>query len=149
MIVKVKTPLRLGLAGGGTDLDIYSNNYGGVVINTTINMYVHCVVETNEENKIEFKSEDLNIIENYNSIEELKNRLPLHFAVYKRIIKDYNNSKPIYLRISTYAESPIGSGLGTSSALAVSIIKCFNMLLNLKLNEREIVSLAHTMKEKI
>ena len=59
MIIRSKAPLRLGLAGGGTDVSPYCDMYGGVILNVTIDMYSYCTIIPTTENKIEFISQYL------------------------------------------------------------------------------------------
>jgi len=150
MIIRSKAPLRLGLAGGGTDLDSYSSIYGGVVLNATINMYAHCTIETTETKQIEFIAKDLDVHETYllQSKLEISDKLQLHCGVYNRIIKDYNNGNPISLKITTYSDAPAGSGLGTSSAVVVAILKAFIELLKLPLGEYDVAQLAYEIERK-
>ena len=52
MIVRSKAPLRLGLAGGGSDVSPYSDMFGGLVLNATINLYAYCTIEETNDAKI-------------------------------------------------------------------------------------------------
>ena len=121
MIIRSKAPLRLGLAGGGTDVNPYSNMYGGNVLNATINMYAHCTIEEMNNEKIEFEAVDLNLRFNIKVTSQLKldGNLDLHKGVYNRISRDFNENKELSVKITTYSDAP-GSGLGSSSTMVVA-----------------------------
>ena len=59
MIIRSKAPLRLGLAGGGSDVSPYSDLYGGLILNATINLYAHCTIEETQNGKIEIIATDI------------------------------------------------------------------------------------------
>ena len=59
MNIRSKAPLRLGIAGGGTDVSPYSDTYGGCVLNASINMYSYTFIKNTESNSIEFSAEDI------------------------------------------------------------------------------------------
>lgn len=125
MIIRSRAPLRLGLAGGGTDVSPYSDIYGGAILNVTISMYTYCTIEVTNDNKIEFFATDLNKNFSCESCPTLPidGVLDLHKGVYNRIVKDFNNGKPLSFKMTTYSEAPAGSGLGTSSTMVVAILK--------------------------
>ena len=144
MIIRSKAPLRLGLAGGGTDVSPYSDMYGGYILNATINHYAYCTIEVSTNAKVKFCAADLNeVIEFDNSsVLPIDGKLDLHKGVYNRIIKEYSLGKALSFCMTTYSDAPPGSGLGSSSTLVVAIVKAFVEWLNLPLGEYEIARLA-------
>lgn len=144
MIVRARAPLRLGLAGGGTDVAPYCDTHGGYVLNATIDRYAYAVIKTLDEPWVRFVAADQQI-EKLKSIAEpliLNGKLDLHKAVYNEIIQRYNSGQPIPLELSTFCDAPAGSGLGSSSTLVVVMIRAFAELLNLPLDDYTIARLA-------
>ena len=68
MIIRSKTPLRLGLAGGGTDVSPFCDEFGGCVLNVTINMYSYCTLKPTKNNKVKFISPDREEVLEFDSI---------------------------------------------------------------------------------
>lgn len=150
MSIRSKAPLRLGIAGGGTDVKGYSDKYGGCVLNATINLYAHTFVETEDEKKIIFEASDLGIKEEFSlgDFENAKSNLPLHKAVLRRIVNDYGNKKFFPVRITTFSDVPPGSGLGSSSTMVVSMIEGLKQLMRLPLGEYDIAKLAYDIERE-
>ena len=149
MIVRSKAPLRLGIAGGGSDVSPYSDEYGGSVLNASIKMYAYCTIELlNNKQGIIIEAKDIS--KNYKSKLSpnisLSDDLILHKAVYNRVVKDYNDNKPIPCKITTYSDSPPGSGLGSSSTLVVAILRAFQECLGLPLGEYDLAHLAYEIE---
>jgi len=149
MKIRSKAPLRLGLAGGGTDLNTYCDKYTGYVLNSTISLYLHCTIEETNDEKIVFQSTDIEQVLEVDSQEyiELDGQMDLYKGIYNRIVKDYIH-KPLSFRISTYSDVPSGSGLGGSSTLVVAILKAFVEWLNLPLGEYDIAKLAFDIERE-
>jgi D-glycero-alpha-D-manno-heptose-7-phosphate kinase len=149
MIIRAKAPLRLGFAGGGTDLDVYCNKFGGSVLNGTISLYVHCTIEELGNGKIVFDASDMNQkIELLSGYElSLEGELILFKSVYNRIVRDFN-LKPLSFKMTTFSDVPSGSGLGGSSTLVVAIIKAYVEWLNIPLGEYDIAKLAFEIERE-
>ena len=143
MIVRSRAPLRLGLAGGGTDLPAFSDIYGGSVLNATVNYYAHCTIKANKDNKIIFNATDLNISDEIKIGDEIKltGSLPLHRATYKKFLEKFD-LKADSITVSSFSDVPPGSGLGSSSTLVVSIIKAFSEWFEISLGNYDIAKLA-------
>lgn len=148
-IVRSQIPLRLGFAGGGTDINLYCDKYTGYVLNATISLYIHCTLIPRDDNTIIFDSPDTNSYAKYDSKSHLENdgNLDIFKAVYNRIVKDFTY-KPLSFSLHTYSDVPSGSGLGGSSTLVVGIIQAFTEWLNLPLGEYDIAKLAYEIERE-
>ncbi|MBS1657856.1 MAG: dehydrogenase [Bacteroidetes bacterium] len=149
MIIRSKSPLRIGLAGGGTDVSPYSEQFGGAILNATISLYSYATIEPTNDGKIVLHAIDRK--ERYEFDAELQlpidGKLDLLKGIYNRVVKDYTQ-RPLSFHLSTYVDAPAGSGLGTSSSLVVAILNAFREWLNIPLGEYELAHLAFEIERK-
>lgn len=149
MIIRSKAPLRLGLAGGGSDVSPYSDMYGGLILNATINLYAYCTIEETENGRIEINAFDAHCHKSYplTRFLEIDGEASLIKGVYNRIARTYDIEMRSF-RITTYNDAPAGSGLGTSSTMVVCILKAFIEWLSLPLGDYETSRLAYEIERK-
>lgn len=149
MIYRSRAPLRIGLAGGGTDVSPYSDLYGGAILNASISMYAYATIEPIVEDAIVLQALDRHEEERYEWSNQLPitGKLDLLKGVYNRIQKDYGVPLTGF-RLSTFVDAPAGSGLGTSSTLVVAIIGAFAEMLRLPLGEYDIAHYAYDIERK-
>lgn len=147
MIYRSKAPLRIGLAGGGTDVSPYSDQFGGAILNTTISLSAYACIEPLTENKIIVEALDRDEKQEFDKLPLLPvdGTLDLLKGVYNRIQKDHSFSLPGF-RLSTFVDAPAGSGLGTSSTLVVAVLGAFKEMLNLPLDEYKIARYAYDIE---
>tara|TARA_A100001011_G_C14223483_1_gene805502 strand:- start:111 stop:1148 length:1038 start_codon:yes stop_codon:yes gene_type:complete len=143
-LVRSKAPLRLGFGGGGTDIKSYSDIFTGSVLNATIDRYSYSIIKPLNYNYVRLNASDLNILveKETQGPFELDGILNIHKAVYNHIIKNFNNNQILPVELITFCTIPPGSGLGSSSAMVVSLIKSFVEYLNLPLDDYAIARLA-------
>ncbi len=147
-IIRARAPLRLGLAGGGTDVSPYCDTYGGYVLNATVDRYAYAVIKTLDEPVVRFVA-TAQQSEKVMAADEpllLNGKLDLHKAVYNHMVHNFNGGRPIPLELSTFCDAPAGSGLGSSSTLVVVMIRAFAELLNLPLDDYTIAHLAYKIE---
>jgi len=147
-IFRARAPLRLGLAGGGTDVSPYCDTFGGYVLNATIDRYAYAVIKTLDEPMVRFIATDLQAEETMpadGSI-EISGKLALHKAVYAHIVRHFNGGRHVPVELSTFCDAPSGSGLGSSSTLVVVMIRAFVELLNMPLDDYSIANLAYRIE---
>src|SRR6188768_2085581 len=149
MIYRSKAPLRIGLAGGGTDVSPYSDLYGGAILNATISLYAYANIEPLDENVIILQALDRKEEERFEWATQLpiNGKLDLLKGVFNSIQREYGLPLTGF-RLSTFVDAPAGSGLGTSSTLVVAIIGAFAEMLRLPLGEYDMAHYAYDIERK-
>jgi D-glycero-alpha-D-manno-heptose-7-phosphate kinase len=124
--IRSRAPLRLGLAGGGTDLSPFCDEYGGAVLNCTIDRYAYAFIEPRSDGRLLFRARDIGREEQHDAGAELDTSegLRLHRCVYNHF-RSKDASSAAGLTLTTVVDAPPGSGLGSSSALVVAICEAF------------------------
>jgi D-glycero-alpha-D-manno-heptose-7-phosphate kinase len=111
-----QTPLRLSLLGGNTDFRDYFLNFGGLVLTTTIDKYIYCIVKERFDDKI---------IVNYSIKETVDDVDDLKHDLVREALKLVGISKSI--EISFMADIPSeGTGLGSSSAVTIGVLNALH-----------------------
>jgi len=148
--VRARAPLRLGLAGGGTDVSPYCDTYGGLVLNATIDRYCYATLEECVDRTIEFCAPDIGAIDTITKppeVEAESTPLHLHRAIYERMNREFDLGRP-RIRLTTISDAPPGSGLGSSSTLVVSAIEAFREYFALPLGEYDVARLAYEIERQ-
>jgi D-glycero-alpha-D-manno-heptose-7-phosphate kinase len=147
--VRSRAPLRLGLAGGGTDVSPYCDTYGGIVLNATIDRFCYATLEEVSDGASEFHAPDIEAIDSATLCDGSAgpNSLTLHQAIYERLNRDFDLGRPC-IRLTTFSDAPPGSGLGSSSALVVAAVEAFREFFALPLGEYDVARLAFEIERK-
>lgn len=146
-LYRSRVPLRLGFGGGGSDLPIYSNKFGGQVLNVTIDRYVHVTLKPRKDDTITIKSDDFDITVAYDAKRNLPydGNLDLVKAVINRL-KNGNKTKISGFDLVIRADMPPGAGLGTSSAVVVAILGVMREWLGMELSNLDIANMAYMIE---
>jgi D-glycero-alpha-D-manno-heptose-7-phosphate kinase len=148
--IRARAPLRLGFAGGGTDVSPFCDIRGGLVMNATINLFAFAHIEPTSDNHVYFNAFDIG--EAYESLAESfvepSGSAILHKGVYNRIVRQFNDGRPLPVKISTTVDVPAGSGLGSSSTLVVALVEAFRAYLGLPLGEYDIARVAYEIERE-
>jgi len=134
----VRSPLRISLAGGGTDLPVYYRQYGGVVINMAIDRYFYVFLRTSSQKDIQIASADFQTYDHvdFQMGDSWRGGLRLPRAVFHH----FGISSGVSLFLSS--EVPPGTGLGSSSTVAVGLIKAITTACGLNMSKMELAELA-------
>lgn len=137
VIIRSRAPLRLSFGGGGTDVSPYMDERGGVVLSITIDKYAYASMRFNpSERGIAVRSLDYDVVAKYQNDDDFKfdGSLDLVKAVFKRLKPRHEEAG---LEFFIHSDAPPGSGLGSSSTMAVALLGVFRHWLNLPLTDYE------------
>lgn len=133
-----RAPVRISLAGGGTDLAAYYRKHGGFVVSAAINRYFYAFVSVNPDGSVQVASSDYRTFYRHSPGDE-----PLWdttLALPQAILEHFGIRSGVSLFLAS--EVPPGTGLGSSSTVAVAIIKALAGALGRRLSPAEIAELA-------
>src|SRR5580698_6514285 len=128
MVIRSRAPLRLGLAGGGTDVSPYCDEFGGAILNATIGLYAYASIEPNSDGLVRIVSSDQSTSVEYRADKEIKSdgQLDLLKFIDNHAVQRFNAGHPLSLQLTTRVDVPAGSGLGGSSTLVVAVLKAYS-----------------------
>ncbi|TMC60781.1 MAG: GHMP kinase [Chloroflexi bacterium] len=142
MIYRARAPLRISFCGGGTDVSPYPEERGGVVLSSTIDKYAYASLRPRDDDAIEVRSLDYDIVAKY----DRRDALPYdgELDLVKAVINHYR--APAGMELFLHSDAPPGSGLGSSSTLIVALLGVFRHWLKLTMTEYELASLAYQIE---
>lgn len=130
--------MRISFGGGGTDLEAYYAHYGGVVISTAINKYFYAVITTDESDDLQVISADYRSLFRHSPYNDLFWNGDL--ALPKAILHHFGIRRGINLFVAS--EVPPGTGLGSSSAAAVTLVRALSTLVEQPMTRQQVAELA-------
>jgi len=111
-MIITRTPLRIPLAGGGTDLRRWYKDHGSMFISATIDKYIYTTFHQSEyDNRIRLR---------YSKMEEVDRIEDIQHDIIRETLKFVGVKGG--LELTSHAEIPSGTGLGSSGAFGVGIL---------------------------
>jgi len=134
---QIRVPLRIPLAGGGTDLPSWYEKHGSFFLSAAINKYIYITGSMREFDEKYWLS--YSKVEVVDSISEIKH--DLYRKAIENFVSDFDNEN-LGMEIHSISEVPGNSGLGSSGAFTVGVLSLLNSLKNKDLTKKEIAELA-------
>jgi D-glycero-alpha-D-manno-heptose-7-phosphate kinase len=153
--IRSRAPMRISFGGGGSEIDPYRSYSGGRVMNSTISMYAHTVLSDQLNNQIIIQSSDTDEIfnvstKNYLAVnfEDTPKSCVLALAVLKYFSQELNCTLSQGIKITTYSDAPVGSGLGASSTMTVAIVHALLEYFKLPSDPYSLATIAHKIERE-
>lgn len=146
MLIRAKSPLRIGFAGGGTDVPPFPEREGGCVLSATINKYSFGMLQPTEDQQISIRSVDFGLSLNYQIRDELIYDGKLDLV--KAAIKKFQGKDGAGFELFLHSDAPPGSGLGSSSSLMVTLVGLLKEFRSLPLTDYEVAHMAYVIERQ-
>ncbi len=137
-----RAPMRISFGGGGTDLEAYYVKYGGIVISTAIDKYFYAILTTNEADELQVISADYRVLFRHSAQNDLT--WDGNLALPKAVLHHFGIRRGVNL--FTASEVPPGTGLGSSSAAAVTMVRAISTLIEQPMTKQQVAELASTIE---
>lgn len=144
-----RAPLRLGLAGGGTDVEPYVTKFGGEVLNVTLNKFVYTQISELNSGQVCLYDGSSDLEVNYFVSDLPAEDDSLMLCIYRYMFDKFRNGVYQPLSIRTYSEVPFGSGLGGSSTATVSIMKGLFLYFGIEVDDYELAAEAFHVERNV
>ncbi len=131
-MIITRTPLRICLGGGGTDVKDYYEQFGGYVVSAALNQYIYIVIHNNFEKSIRICYSKREIV---NTADEV------HHPVVREAMKLFDITDK-GIEIISFADVPSDTGLGSSSSFTVGLISALAAYQRVKMTKYEIAEMA-------
>ncbi len=147
MIIRSRAPLRISFSGGGTDVSPYPEEKGGVVLSTTIDKYSYASLIPKQEPVIQVKSLDFDVVAKYDVDRQLvyDGELDLVKGVLNTLLEGRGDGFVLFI----HSDAPPGSGLGSSSTMAVTLIGIIRQWLQKPWTNYDIGQLAYHVEREV
>lgn len=122
-MIITRTPLRIPIAGGGTDLPEFYEKYGSFFISAAIDYYTYIVVKRRPIRGIRL---------GHSKIEEVKRTKDIEHPIIQTILKYLKIKTERGLEIVSIGDFPAGTGMGTSGSFTVGLLNALNLMLGKK-----------------
>lgn len=128
-MIITKTPFRVSFCGGGSDMPDFYREYGGCVLSTSINRYMYLTIHPYfDDSKTSLR---------YSQVEEVEDIRDIKHSIFRQVLCDMNVSG---VEISSTADIPSGTGLGSSSSFTVGLIHTLHCYLGKFVSKEEIAA---------
>jgi len=139
-IVITKTPLRISFSGGGTDMPYFYKKNKGTTVSSSINKFIYITLKShknfNEKFRLNYSQTEI-----VNDIDKIKN------LRIKETLKYFNVKQGLY--INTISDLPYNTGLGSSSAFLVGLIRGLLEMYGISVTRKKISEIAFYIENKI
>lgn len=131
-MIITRTPLRICLGGGGTDVKGYYDRFGGYVVSATINQYIYIVIHNSFDKSIRVCYSKREIVDTADEV---------HHPVVREAMKLFQIDDP-GIEIISFADTPSDTGLGSSSSFTVGLVAALATYKRVRMTKYEIAEMA-------